>query len=215
MLTLNAGYEEQATHSVVRELMKPRFAGKGCGPRPNEIIQGMLSDHNIRISYWKAWRSREFALQYAKGSFNTSYKLLPEYLQKLVVANPGTIAEIHTVHDANVGHRFKYMFLALGACITGFKQMRNVMIIDGAHLSGKYAGCLLSASAQDGNYQVFPIAVAIVDGENDNAWEWFFKILLEFIPNNNDLVIVSDRHSSYENYKQLNIFLLLGFLKCE
>ncbi|CAG7871133.1 unnamed protein product, partial [Brassica rapa] len=67
----------------------------------------MLSDHNIRISYWKAWRSREFALQYAKGSFNTSYKLLPEYLQKLVVANPGTIAEIHTVHDANVGHRFK------------------------------------------------------------------------------------------------------------
>ena len=107
MVTLNAGYEEQATHSVIEELIKARFAGKGCGPRPNEIIQAMLSDHNIIISYWKLWRSREVALQYAKGSFNTSYKLLPEYLHKLVAENPGTIAEIHTVYQAEVGHRFK------------------------------------------------------------------------------------------------------------
>ena len=101
--------------------------------------------------------------------------------------------------------------------------MRNVIIIDGAHLRGKYAGCLLSASAQDGNYQVFPIAVGIVDGENDKAWEWFFKMLLKFIPNDNDIVFVSDRHSSIYNglskvvieirgYHQL--FLHFKYKKC-
>ncbi|XP_013694933.1 uncharacterized protein LOC106398994 [Brassica napus] len=180
-------------------MIKSRFAGQGCGPRPNEIIQLMLGEHDIRISYWKAWRSREVALEYAKGSSGTSFTMLPDYLHRLVVANPGTIAQIHTVYDVVVGHRFKYMFLAMGACISGFNHMRHVIIIDGAHLRGKYAGCLLTASAQDGNYQVFPIAVAIVDGENDSAWEWFMKMLLQFIPNKEEVVFVSDRHSSIYN----------------
>lgn len=194
----NAGYEEHATHTVIGEIIKTRFAGQGSGPRPNEIIQLMLGDHDVRISYWKAWRSREVALDYAKGSCATSYTMLPDYLQRLVLANPGTLAEIHTIYDAGVGHRFKYMFLALGASIDGFKHMRNVIIIDGAHLKGKYAGCLLTASAQDCNYQVFP-TVGIVDGENGNVWEWFLKMLLQFIPNEDNVVFVSDRHSSIYN----------------
>lgn len=80
-----AGYEEQAMHSVIGVMLKSRFAGQGSGPRPNEIIQVMLGDHDVRISYWKAWRSREVALEYAKGSCVSSYKLLPDYLHRLVV----------------------------------------------------------------------------------------------------------------------------------
>lgn len=136
------------------------------------------------------------ALEYAKGSFGTAYRMLPQYLENLVVANPGTVAEMHTSYDDAVGHKFKYMFLALGASINGLKHMRKVIVVDGAHLRGKYVGCLLSASAQDGNYQVFPIAIGIVDGENDKAWEWFFNMLLKFIPNSSEVVFVSDRHSS-------------------
>lgn len=74
--------------------------------------------------------------------------------------------------------------------------MRNVIIVDGTHLRGKYGGCLLTASAQDGNYQIFPLAMGVVDSENDKAWEWFFKLLLQFIPNHEDVVFVSDRHLS-------------------
>ena len=98
------------------------------------------------------------------------------------------------------------MFLAMGACISGFNHMRHVIIIDGAHLRGKYAGCLLTASAQDVNYQVFLIAVAIVDGENDKAWEWFFNMLLKFIPNTENVVFISDRHSSiYHGISKVHI----------
>lgn len=130
-------------------MIKSRFAGNGCGPRPNEIFQVMLGDHNVRISYWKAWRLREAALEYAKGSCVTSYKLFPKYLHRLIVANPGTLDEMYTVYNARIGHRFKYMFLALGACISGFKHMCNVIVIYGAHLRVKYARCLLRASAQN------------------------------------------------------------------
>lgn len=67
------------------------------------------------------------------------------------------------------------MFLAMSPSIEGYKFKRKVVIVDGTHLRGKYVGCLLTASAQDGNYQVFPLAVAVVDGEKmTKAWEWFF-----------------------------------------
>ncbi|XP_048619968.1 uncharacterized protein LOC106363993 [Brassica napus] len=191
-----SGYQSQVTHHVVGEIMKARFNGSGSGPKPGEIRQVMQGDHDVRISYWKAWRSREIALEYAKGNSIGSYNLLPDYLCKLAQANPGTLAEIETEYKDNIGNMFKYLFLAMGASIMGFEYMRKVVVVDGTHLRGKYVGCLLTASAQDGNSQVFPLAIAIVDGENDNSWEWFFKTLQAFVPNSNDIVFVSDRHAS-------------------
>ena len=191
-----SGYQSQVTHHVVGEMMKARFNGSGGGPKPGEIRQVMQGDHDFRISYWKAWRSREIALEYAKGNSGGSYNLLPDYLCKLAEANPGTLAEIETEYKDNIGNKFKYMFLAMGASIMGFEYMRKVVVVDETHLRGKYVGCLLTASAQDGNYQMFPQAIAIVDGENDNSWEWFFKKLQAFVPNTNNIVFVSDRYAS-------------------
>lgn len=63
-----SGYQSQATHTVIGGMMKARFTGRGGGPRPNEIKQAMQGDHDVYISYWKAWKFREVALDYAKGS---------------------------------------------------------------------------------------------------------------------------------------------------
>ena len=49
-----AGYERQATHGVIGELMRSRYVGIGGAPRPKEIMQVMLGDHDVNISYWKA-----------------------------------------------------------------------------------------------------------------------------------------------------------------
>ena len=156
----------------------------------------MQGDHNVRISYWKAWRSRQIALDFAKGSSGASFNLIPDYLKQLVQANPGTKTALHTEFEDGVGQRFKYLFISIGACIVGYRYLRKVVIVDGSHLRGKYAGCILSACTQDGNYQVYPLAIAIVDGENDKAWEWFLENLLEVVPQSEDLVFVSDCHSS-------------------
>ncbi|KAH0872560.1 hypothetical protein HID58_069922, partial [Brassica napus] len=116
----SAEYEEQSTHSVIGEMIKARFAGKG--PRPNEIIQVMLSDHNIRISCWKAWRSREVALQYAKGSFNTSYKLLPEYLHKLVYPAAKHCAFIlHLQRNITTHFKNKHLSYLVGKAAKAFQ----------------------------------------------------------------------------------------------
>lgn len=191
-----ANYQNQATSAVVGELMKTKFAGVAGGPKPREIRRMMRGDHNCNISYWKAWRSRDLAVDNSQGSCNASYLQLPYYLNELVTANPGTVARLHTESNDEGVQRFKFMFLAMGACVKGYEFMRKVIVVDGTHLKGKYAGCMLTASAQDGNYQIYPLAFAIVDSENDLSWEWFFQQLSAFVANDPDLVVVSDRHPS-------------------
>ncbi|XP_048611719.1 uncharacterized protein LOC125586002 [Brassica napus] len=89
-----------------------------------------------------------------------------------------------------------YVFLAFGASVNGFPFMRKVVVVDGTFLNGKYKGTLLAALAQDGNFQIFPIAFAVIDTENDDSWHWFFTQLNLLIPDDEGLAIISDRHNS-------------------
>lgn len=195
-MEVRSQYQRQATTSVISQIMKSKYTGAGMGPTPIGIRQALMDEYSVNVSYWKAWRARELAMEAAKGSTSGSYGILPTYLHMLAKANIGTVTDLHTEVDIDGDSRFKYCFVALGACVRGWKFMRKVVIIDGAHLRGKYAGCLLTASAQDGNFQIFPIGFGIVDGENDNAWQWFFQCLKKIVQDKEDLTFISDRHSS-------------------
>ena len=86
--------------------------------------------------------------------------------------------------------------------------MRKVIIIDGTHLRGRYGGCLIAASAQDANFQVFPFAFGIVNSENDDVWTWFMERLTDTISDDPDLVFVSDRHLSiYASIRKVTYLL--------
>ncbi|CAN6869910.1 unnamed protein product, partial [Brassica oleracea] len=78
-----------------------------------------------------------------------SYKILPQYVHVLKLANPGTIMDIKTELDKEVKSRFLYAFMSLKACIDGWQHLRKVLVVDGTHMFGKYKGVLLSASGQD------------------------------------------------------------------
>ncbi|WZY94180.1 hypothetical protein YC2023_066509 [Brassica napus] len=80
------GYQGQATSAVIGELMKSKFAGNGIGPRPREIKMMMRGDHDVSISYWKAWKSRELAVDNGHGTCNASYIKLSVYLNNLATA---------------------------------------------------------------------------------------------------------------------------------
>lgn len=200
-------FRKHATSSVVGGIMRKKYVGTGSGPRPGALMEMMRTDHDVPISYWTAWKSREIAMENGRGNAEEAYTTLPSFLQQLAIANPGTLVALETSQGYGGVHRFKYLFLAFGASIQGLPFMRKVIIIDGTHLKGKFAGTLLTASAQDGNYQIFPIAFGVVDSENDLSWSWFFNKLLAVVPDAEDIVFVSDRHTAiYSGLRRVNMF---------
>ncbi|XP_024010256.1 uncharacterized protein LOC112085285 [Eutrema salsugineum] len=200
-------YSKHVTSKVMAVLLNSKYENAIVGPRASQLLAIVLSEYNITASYWKCWKAKELAIYSAHGTEETSIKLLPIYLHVLKYANPGTITHLITESerdekDGTSITRFKYVFMALAACISGWKHLKQVVVVDGTHLTGKYKGCLLTASGQDSNYQVFPIAFAVVDAESDKTWRWFFEKLLEIIPDSSDLTFISDRHGGIAKAKK-------------
>ncbi|CAA7041885.1 unnamed protein product [Microthlaspi erraticum] len=151
-----------------------RYEGVKEGPKPNDIIQLMRTEHGCKISYDLAWEAREYAVNCVRGIPEESYGKNTNVLAHGKEANPGT----HTAYKTDPDGSFRYMFIAFGQSIRGFhKVMRQVIVVDGTFLKNKYRGTLLVATALDGNSNLYPLAFGVVDSENDNSWEWFLRQL--------------------------------------
>jgi len=106
--------------------------------------------------------------------------------------NPGTVTYVELEGEK----RFKYLFIALGACIEGFRAMRKVIVVDATHLKTVYGGMLVIATAQDPNHHHYPLAFGIIDSEKDVSWIWFLENLKTVYSDVPGLVFISDRHQS-------------------
>ncbi|KAL4018479.1 hypothetical protein IC575_022075 [Cucumis melo] len=73
---------------------------------------------------------------------------------------------------------FKYLFMAVGACVRGFLNcIRPVIVMDETFLKNKYRGQLIVAVCLDGNNQIYPLAFGVVDRETDDSIQWFLEKL--------------------------------------
>ena len=184
----------QASSALIGQYVKSKFEGQVSRIyRPKDIVDDVRVQLGVNMSYNKAWRAREAALEIARGSPEESFAILPSYCSMLERNNPGTVTHIETDAD----NHFLYFFMALGVSIRGFhSSMRPVIAIDGAFLKGKYFGTLLVAACQDGENQIYPLAFGVVDSENDASWSWFMTKLKGAIGNVKNLAFISDRHGS-------------------
>ncbi|XP_062096004.1 uncharacterized protein LOC133801742 [Humulus lupulus] len=157
----------------------------------NNIREDIKNDYGIEFSYGKAWRCREKALSYVRGTLEASYQKLPSYLFMLQQKNLGTLTDFVTEED-----RFKYCCFSLGVSRRGFHTFRPVLRVDGTFLKTKYGGQMLCAVALDANNHLYPVAFGIVDSENHDSWKYFMSKLKEAIGEVEDLAFVSDKHAS-------------------
>ncbi|XP_056853655.1 uncharacterized protein LOC130503002, partial [Raphanus sativus] len=186
-------YRKKATSKVIAHVYKSRYNEPINGPKSAQLQTMILEDLRVSASYMKCHRAKEQAVEDTVGNAEDSFLNLEDYFERLKATNPGTVTAIQTELDIEGNTRFLYGFLSFGASIQGFRKLRHVLIIDGTHLSGKYKGVLLTASGQDGNFQVFPLAFAVVDGETEDAWTWFLTKLERIIADSTNLTIISDR----------------------
>ena len=104
-------------------------------------------------------------------------------LEVVKESNPGTFVQYITspcmvdVVQDNSCYTLDRVFWSFKPCIDGFNFCKPKIQVDGTFLNGRYHGTLLTATAQDGNRNIFPLAFAIVEGETQEALIWFFQLL--------------------------------------
>ena len=67
---------------------------------------------------------------------------------------------------------------------------RPIIGLDGCYLKGRFGGQPLTATARDGNDNIFLVAVAVVEQKCKESWIWFLKHFSEDIRNPQDLNLV-------------------------
>ncbi|XP_021753616.1 uncharacterized protein LOC110718989 [Chenopodium quinoa] len=132
----------------------------------------------FQITYKRAGLAKQKAINLIYGDWEGSYEQLPKYMQALKESNPGTVVEWRLLESTVPGtHIFQRVFWAFKPCVDGFRHCRPLITIDGTHLYGKYRGTLIIAMGTDANFQLFPLAFAVVEGENNDSWSWFMACI--------------------------------------
>ncbi|XP_021821693.1 uncharacterized protein LOC110763249 [Prunus avium] len=186
----------QATTTLVATSFKRKLKDSRTIYTPSDIMRDVKHNFGLTIHYSKAWKARELALLSIRGLAEEAYYILLAYCYELERMNLGTKTHIQT--DEN--NHFVYLFMAVGACIRGFRSsMRPVIVMDATHLKSKYKGVMFVANAFNGNQNIYPLAFGIGDLETDASWPWFFTLLYEVIGECPNLVIIYDRNVSIEN----------------
>ncbi|XP_024016282.1 uncharacterized protein LOC112089760 [Eutrema salsugineum] len=165
-------FRKRASSRVLAYIFKSKYGDPINGPRAGELQRLVLEELRLTVNYMKCYRAKGIALTASRGKDEGAYLPLPTYFYMIKLANPGTITAIETVVD----------------------EMET-------HVSSRYRGVLLTASGQDANFQLFPLAFGIVDAENDAAWLWFLKKLERVLADSSNLTIISDRADSIYNAK--------------
>jgi hypothetical protein len=141
--------------------------------RPSNIVLDVQRELGIEITYSKAFRAKEFALEEIYGTHEDAYKAMPKYSASIEETNPNSIIRL----DVTAENRFQRVFICYGACAVGFAHCRPLLGLDGTHIKTRYQGIILAATGIDALGQLFPLAYAVVDAENMENWHWMLQLI--------------------------------------
>ncbi|XP_021715161.1 uncharacterized protein LOC110683116 [Chenopodium quinoa] len=97
---------------------------------------------------------------------------------------------------------FQWLFMCFEGLMKGWREgCRKVIAIDACFLKTFLGGQLLCAVGRDANGQMYPIAWAVTEGENNLSWEWFFIHLVACLDlgEGEGLSVISDEHQAILN----------------
>ncbi|XP_075473495.1 uncharacterized protein LOC142504537 [Primulina tabacum] len=186
----------KADSSWVANVVKEKLRGEPSY-RPCAMLKDIERDYGVELEYHKVWAGKEMAMHDIYGTDKGSYDKLRWYCHAVKETNPGSFVECEIDSMTN---KFRRLFICFHACLVGFiSGCRPLLFLDGTHIKNKYKGFLLGVVAKDANDDVFTLAYAIVDAENDSNWEWFcyqLKHVLasQYIMIFRSYIFFSDRH---------------------
>ena len=118
------------------------------------------------------YRSRKAARGLITGNEKAQYDLLRDYAEMIGRIDVGRKVILQTMmKNETVEPKFKRMYIRYNVQKVGFLGSCKPFIgLDGCHLKGRFGGQLLFAIIKDGNYNIFSVAMAVVEQENKDNW---------------------------------------------
>ena len=177
------------------------------GLGPTTLHGKLFEKYKIEIPYMRIFNAREKALDRINGQWNDSFQLLYTFKAEVEMASPGSVVEIdkHTVPFKIKGKSFqkecfRRAFVCFKACWQGFLDgCRPYLAVDATHLTGRWRGQLVAASAVDGHNWLFPVAFGVVEAESEESWVWFLQQLRNIIGTPLGLAIHTDACKGLES----------------
>jgi len=156
------------------------------------------------VSISKLKRAKAIVMQKELDATKGQYQLLYRYQLELLRSNPGSTVIVKKELQLEPPV-FQRMYICLDACKKGFMAgCRKVLGLDGCFFKGATNGELLCAIGRDANNQMYPIAWAVVEKENNESWDWFCDILFRDVGvgDGEGWVIISDQQKGILNVVQ-------------
>ncbi|XP_012828500.1 PREDICTED: uncharacterized protein LOC105949728 [Erythranthe guttata] len=145
----------------------------------NSMKRKVRKDLNVEVSRWQCYRAKNNAKKIVEGDIQKQFALLRDYCATVLHHNPGSCFKIQTTGEDGTQPRFLRLYARLAAQKSGYlAACRPIVGLDGCFLKGAVGGQLLSAICRDGNDNLFPLAVAVVESECKQTWTW---VLIQFL----------------------------------
>ncbi|XP_021734705.1 uncharacterized protein LOC110698475 [Chenopodium quinoa] len=149
-----------------------------------EIVDCIKSAYKIIMTRVFAYKVKYAAHKLLHGSMHEHYTKVGGYLAALNKTSPGSHTELVTVMQKIPPPIFQRLFMCLEGLAKGWIEgCRKVLAVDACFLKTFLGGQLLYAVGRDANDQMYPVAWAIVEGENNLSWECFYLVLLNHVVN--------------------------------
>ena len=181
--------------------------------RRNVNLQASAIKDAIKIRYdivvpiSKCYRGRHIALGTILEAQTTQFGKLWDYEEELRRSNQGISTDLCT-REVNGVQMFDCFYICFKELRTAWKSCcRPVIGLDGCFLKWDLNGDLLAAVGRDADNRMYPIAWAVVRGENKDTWGWFVRKLkhdlgLEF---GKDLTVISDKQKGLVHAIELEL----------
>ncbi|XP_019150966.1 PREDICTED: uncharacterized protein LOC109147763 [Ipomoea nil] len=163
--------------SIVAKRWKQQIRGN-MEWKTNSFLEKVLTDDHYILSKKQAWRALVKAKGEIKHEAEDYFNKIWSYALEIKKTNPNYTCEVKLSDLKEKGkERFLRMYICWEVTREGFKHCRKIIGLDGCHLKCKTGGVLLTAVGIDANESLFPIAYAVVEGENKDFWTWFLQFL--------------------------------------
>ncbi|CAI9109427.1 OLC1v1009248C1 [Oldenlandia corymbosa var. corymbosa] len=118
--------------------------------KPRKFIEKIKKKYSIWMIDYEGYKARKLAMRIAFGNQADQFEKLNVYVNEVLRSNPGS------------------------TCL-----LKIVIYLDGTFLKGgsKGLGMLLTTVGIDPNNGIYPVAWAVAEGETEESWEWFLRIL--------------------------------------